>query len=220
MKDTTVDTIWAHYSALLQKLPKSLADQTLFTGGTAAYLFGSDRPFSDDYDVMVPKSAMPVLKKYLNLDFAYNKHKPIFHSLVAHFQEGSSTYDFIVESIVEPYPLKHEFPFFLTDEIIQRREKVSMGKYSFLCIPKELLVLIKLLAGRGKELGKYDLYDVHCILEQNDDFDLLFFTQLMARFCQPFEKSIPLFFEHALHIQEVLHNTRIEKMLSVLERLQ
>ena len=46
-------------------------------------------------------------------------------------------------------------------------------------------MLIKLLAGRGKELKKYDLYDAQKILEKNKDFDFTFFGQLIRQCCPP-----------------------------------
>jgi len=201
------------YNALMERLPEEVRSGFLLTGGAAAFLYGSDRPFSHDVDLMVSKEEMPRLQKLLGLEFGVHKSKPVFHSEKAILQEGGHSYDLIAESIVEPEGQNVSCAFKITPEIEQRKRVLSLGGQKIALIPKELLVLIKLLAGRERTLGKYDLYDARKIVESSPDFDWTFFKELVRNFCQPLKKTIPILVAHAGQLKSI-------RLLEVLESLQ
>jgi len=183
--------------ALLKRLPEDMQGQVLLTGGSAAFLYGSDRPFSHDMDFMVPSDKVEELKKTLGLEFTRHTKKPVFHSFKAVFEEGGRSYDLIAESVIQPTGQSAGFGVRLTDEILQKKESVMVEGQILYLIPKELLVLIKLLAGRGDELGKYDLYDVRKIMEASRDFDFGFFKKMILEFCQPLKDALPILIANA-----------------------
>ncbi|MFH0838473.1 MAG: hypothetical protein V1880_04385 [Patescibacteria group bacterium] len=187
--------------ALLQRLPESLHGEVLLTGGGAAFLYGSDRPFSHDMDFMIPADRVEELRNALGLEFTRHTKKPVFHSLKAVFEEGGRSYDLIAESVVGPAGQSAGFSIRLTDEILQKKKSVMADGQTLYLIPRELLVLIKLLAGRGEELGKYDLYDVRKILEAGQDFDFDFFIKLIGEFCRPLKDALPILTEHAKEVK-------------------
>ena len=105
--------------------------------------------------------------------------------------------------------------FHLTDGILKKKGKcVYRGKTVYL-VPKELLVLIKLLAGRGKELKKFDLYDVEKMLEVKD-FDFTFFKKLISLFLKPLELSVPLLIKNARRLK----NQKEKNVISLLNLLE
>lgn len=177
---------------LKKRLPKALHNELLLTGGAAAFLYGSDRPFSHDMDFMIPKKRISDFEKTLELKFERHTKKAVFHSLKGVFEVGSNSYDLIAESVIEPENKAFRCSICLTEEIIRRKTTLKIDKSTIYLIPRELLVLIKILAGRGLELGKYDLYDAQKILESFPDFDFVFFKKLACQFCSPQEKILPV----------------------------
>lgn len=174
------------YWKLMEALPKKLGGRLLLSGGTAAMLMGSDRPFSDDLDFMAPEELREELEKALELKFGMNTKKPVFHSLAAHGKTGKMTFDVILRSVVQPAGWEDAFTFRLTPEL-EKAAWVYRGKdgHPIRCVPRELLVILKLLAGRGKELKKYDLYDVECILKNHPDLDEKLFRVIIKTFGKP-----------------------------------
>jgi len=72
------------------------------------------------------------------------------------------------------------------------------------------------LAGRGKELGKYDLYDVEKILEKNKDFDFGFFASLVKNFCKPMKTALIILRHHAEGLKGSKPIKNLRKTLSTL----
>jgi hypothetical protein len=236
-------TIIKKYEAFLHGLPKHLRGKCLLTGGSAAFLYGSDRPFSDDIDFMIPEKtikqfekAHPIrfearkhrwamhenkelikkLESHFQIHFAYRKNKPVFHSLAASITVEGISYDVVAKSVIEPFGAGHQFNLSLTPEVMKKRRTFKRGAHRIVCIPKEWLVLTKLLAGRGKELGKYDLYDVEKILERNEDFDFGFFARLVKDFCKPLKTGLVILDHHAKRIKDSKGARLLRQCLSTL----
>lgn len=180
-----ISEIYSHYRKFLNKIPPNLHDQMLLTGGTVAFLLDSDRPFSNDLDFMVAEEHRKELEDVLKIKFSINKKKPVFHSLAGHLKIGTMNYDVILNSVIEPVGSGMSFEFRITPKILARKmvimvsEKDSKKMY---CVPRELLLIMKLTAGRGQELGKYDLYDAHCILKSHQKIDREFLLELIREF--------------------------------------
>jgi len=206
--------------ALLEKLPAKERKSVLLSGGGAAFLFGSDRPFSYDYDFEVSKKISHELRNHLGARFFYHRKKPIFHSLKAEVDIDDDNYDLIAETVVQPPGRRDSYIFYLTDEIVRKRAVFKAGGKTIYCVPKELLLLIKLLAGRGKELNKYDLYDAQKILEKNKDFDFIFFKKLIKEFLKPLTLSVPLLLKNAKRIPASKKSKNITSLVSVLEKFR
>jgi hypothetical protein len=207
-------------SAILDKLPKDMKGSFLLTGGSAAFLYGSDRPFSNDIDFMLPRELAPDMRVVFDARFTYHKNKPVFHSFKTSAEIEQTSYDLIAESIVQPAGRRDMYCFHLTDEIIKRKTHFSSGGKSVFCVPKELLVLIKLIAGRGEEMKKYDLYDVQKILTTAKDFDFKFFDELIKTFCNPVVLSAPLLLKNAKKILAVKKGKNITSLVSDLGKLE
>jgi hypothetical protein len=207
-------------SAILDKLPKDMKGGFLLTGGSAAFLYGSDRPFSDDIDFMLPRNMAPEMRVVFDARFTYHKNKPVFHSFKTSVNIKKTSYDLIAESIVQPAGRREAYCFYLTDGIMERKKKFSYQGKSVFCVPKELLVLIKLLAGRGEEVKKYDLYDGQKILAAAKDFDFKFFNELIKTFCHPVALSAPLLLKNAKKISAVKKNKNITSLIRDLEQIQ
>lgn len=217
MEPKTKNKIFKKALVFLDSMPKKWSQKCLLTGGSAAFLYGSDRPFSDDIDFMVPKNGISGLEKKLNIKFSFRKHKSIFHSLAASVLKNKISYDLVAESIVKPQSANHKYGFFLSPDIFRRKTGFIRGNQTLNCIPKELLVLIKLLAGRGKALGKYDIYDAQKILEKNKDFDFKFFGQLIQNYCKPAKTAIVILRQHAKTLGK---SKNVRAFLSYLNSLQ
>jgi len=200
-KSETEKLISQKAAKFLSSLPVKIRKTLLLTGGGAAFLYGSDRPFSNDIDFMVPKESIPTIEKVLKATFEYRRKKPVFHSLVCSAETDGTSFDLVAESIIQPDPKGPEYAFRLNQPIIKKSVVFKIGQKSIACVPKELLVAIKLMAGRGRELGKYDLYDLSRILEKNPDFDFGFFGAIVSDFCAPLKSSLPLLVKNAKKAQ-------------------
>jgi len=185
----------------LGSVPTALRKSFLLTGGSAAFLYGSDRPFSNDIDLIVSFEKLKAIERAIGVTFAYRKKKPIFHSLAASVEIGKTSFDLMAESVIQPVIKGKAYAFRATPEIRRKKVVFHFGKHTIACLPKEMLVTKKLLAGRGEEVGKYDLYDVKAIVENNDDFDYDFFKKIVRTFCRPLKSSLPVLIRHAKKIQ-------------------
>jgi len=202
--------------ALVNTIPAKLRNKLFLTGGTAAFFYGSDRPFSNDLDYMIPKNKITNFEKALGLKFSYHKTKPVFHSLKAIIDISGTTYDIVAESILQPGNKGDEFVFYLTDKIAHHSCAFSSSNAVFKCIPPELLVLIKLISGRGKEFGKYDLYDV-CSITENEKLDFDFLEDLIREFC---EGALPVLIKNAKKAEEECQCGKMRKIIDFLELFQ
>lgn len=211
--DQTSKEIATSFATLLSRIPEGMRERLLLTGGGAAYLYGSDRPFSHDMDFMIPMNRTKELHEVLGLEFKVYAGKPVFHSLKAVFEENGQSYDLIARSVIEPDETDISCAFELTPEIDGKKSVLSVDGQTLHLIPKELLVLIKLLAGRSQELGKYDLYDARMILEKNADFDYEFFKKLILESYQPLEDVLSVLMAHAGKVGNI-------RLLEALESLQ
>ncbi|PIZ72970.1 hypothetical protein COY07_02535 [Candidatus Peregrinibacteria bacterium CG_4_10_14_0_2_um_filter_43_11] len=180
-----IETIIKHHQKLTDSLPEQLRGRLFLSGGTAALIMGSDRPFSNDLDFMAPETLREKLEDALELNFSVNTKKPVFHSLAAHGKVDEMTFDVILESVVKPDGQKETFTFHLTPELEQGAWTYIANGYAIKCVPRELLIVIKLLAGRGKEWGKYDLYDAECLLKKQSDLDEGLFRYILKTFGTP-----------------------------------
>lgn len=211
----TGSQIYQKYASFISKIPETLRNQMLLTGGAAAYLLGSDRPFSNDMDFMAPVELQSNLEKSLNIIFVESTKKPVFHSFAGHLKFGGTDYDVVLRSSIQPLGYAETFTFYLTPEILKRRlsispcETISANKLFsshfttgiIHCVPAEFLVLKKLLAGRGKDLNKYDLYDSHCILTHQKSFDYDYFFSLIETFCPSSDTAIDILIDRL----EIIH---------------
>jgi len=210
--------IFKKCSEFLGHLPSEERKSILLTGGGAAFLYGSDRPFSYDYDFEVPRRMSYELRRTFGSRFYFHRKKPIFHSLKSEVEIGDTLYDLIAESVIQPPNRREHYCFYLNDEIMKKKKGFSYKGKKIYCIPKELLVLIKLLAGRGKDLKKYDLYDVEKILSIQKDFNFTFFKKLVKEFCRPLTLSVPLLLKNAKKIP-VKKNKNLRLLVVNLEKL-
>lgn len=166
-------------------------DKLLVTGGSAAWLHGSVRPFSDDYDFMVDRETRTFLEKEKGITFTRNAQKPVFHSLLAPVPGMGSSVALIAESVVLPASLpgvEYRFAWapFLSDGI----GSFTFGGATINVVPVELITVIKLLAGRGSDLGKYDLEDAAAMLAHAPTFDTHLALGIIDRFCQPMDETL------------------------------
>lgn len=177
----------------------------LVTGGSAAWLYGSVRPFSDDYDFMVDQETRMVLEKEKGIVFTRNAHKPVFHSLLANVPGMDRPVALIAESVVLPPSLpgvecRFEWAPFLTDGI----RSFSFGEQTVNVVPVELITVIKLLSARGVELGKYDLDDAAAMLAHAPTFDTHLALGIIDRFCQPRDEVLPLLLANLNKARDIL----------------
>lgn len=211
----------AEADALIKSaLPEDLRATLVLTGGSAAFLYGSDRPFSHDFDYMLPKASVEEIDSILGIEFAYNIKKKIFHSFKAVYEKEGMSFDLISESIVQPLGCDAEFTFFLSDNVIRRVIDIEYKEKTISVIPKEFLTLIKLLAGRGEDLGKYDIYDVYKVISMNKDFNFDYMKDLVMEFCRPLNIAIDILIANAYKTGERYGNKSVRPLLEVLKSIQ
>ncbi len=157
--------------ALMETLKKaSDAGIDLYlTGGTAAAVYaGETRPLSLDLDFFVHPDAKEKIQRVFGGSFKYFGEKKLFKSdkLVGKASNGVDL-DFIAEQNIVPDETSPEGKITLCLNDFARSkscENEFMGE-KIKVLPPELVVVAKLFAGRGKELGKYDLDDSKAVIE-------------------------------------------------------
>ena len=216
-KKTIEKRILKQYLLFLGSVPKALQKSFLLTGGSAAFLYGSDRPFSDDIDFVVSYEKWKEIGKAVGVSFVYRTKKPIFHSLAASVLIGKTSFDLMAETVIQPVANGKSYAFRSTPWIRRKKVIFHIGNHTIACIPKEVLVTKKLLAGRGVEVGKYDLYDVRAILEKNDNFNFGLLKKTIRTFCKPIKSSLPILIGHAKKIR--LDYPKCEAIQALLDSL-
>lgn len=100
-----------------------------------------------------------------DLNYVENREKPVFHSLKIQSETESNSgarieLDVIAISRVQPDSSGFTFEFVVDDYLyFHRRSVVLPSGRTLPVVCPELLLIEKLVAGRGQELGKFDLYD-------------------------------------------------------------
>lgn len=141
------------------------------TGGISAALLsrdswpGEERPLSRDLDFLVPgdKESRAALEQEFGGSFIVNKKKAIFQSdkLMAHASNGVQL-DFIAcSNIVHP---DAELSVRLDALPSVRGETEDFLGAEVSTLPPEVVIIQKLFAGRGIDLGKFDLKDAESII--------------------------------------------------------
>ncbi len=146
-------------------------------GGIAAALYGARRPASLDIDWAVREGRLDQhrrIMKRLGVEGDYETHwqKATFHSdkISGKTQTGYDvdvSLDAIATSRVQPHEngFCYEFPLDGFLEFHRRDVLLPKGRRAHI-VPPEMLLVEKLVAGRGRDLGKFDLLDSLGILTQ------------------------------------------------------
>ncbi len=138
------------------------------TGGTAAAAYaGETRPLSLDLDFFVEPTSKARVQEVFGGNFRYFGEKKLFKSdkLMGHAGNGVDL-DFIAEQNIVPDETKPEEKITLKlGQFAKKKalERDFMGE-RVLVMPPEMVVIAKLFAGRGIELGKYDLADSEAVI--------------------------------------------------------
>ena len=215
--DNTEKIIANVTSTLFLSLSGDVSEKILLCGGAAAYLYGSRRPFSNDIDFLVDPSVIPDLQEAFKITFERFSKKPIFHSTKAPFEIEGVSVDFISESVIQPENIGAEFRFIESPFVQETKKKFTLEGVSIYCISSELLVLMKLLAGRGAEVGKYDLEDIYHVLLNAHDFNYDTFKKLFLEFCRPYSQAIPTLIRHAENLVAEYNGEATQRLLDFLK---
>lgn len=140
------------------------------TGGTAvaSYVQGV-RPLSLDLDFFVRKKDMSNVRQAFGGDFKPNPNKPVFKSLKLMTRAANGVdLDFIVRQTIRPDEQNPDLEIHLE---LDDRMRAQSGQTEWLdrpvsVVPPALLVISKLFAGRGAEVGKYDLADAAALIQK------------------------------------------------------
>lgn len=138
------------------------------TGGTAAAVYGGEtRPLSLDLDFFVHPEVKERVQQRFGGTFRFFGEKKLFKSdkLVGQASNGVDL-DFIAEQNIVPDETKPEERITLRLGQFAKKKALDrefMGE-GVLVMPPEMVVIAKLFAGRGIELGKYDLADSEAVI--------------------------------------------------------
>jgi hypothetical protein len=157
--------------ALVETLAKAKGAyiQLYLTGGTAAAVYaGETRPLSPDLDFLVEPDAKEKIQHVFGGEFRRFDEKKLFksHKMVA--KSGNDVQlDFIAEQNIVPDESRPQEKISLHLSAFTKKkscEKDFMNE-RVMVLPPEFVVIAKLFAGRGPELGKYDLADSGAVIE-------------------------------------------------------
>jgi hypothetical protein len=144
------------------------ANLIYLTGGTAVAAYtGVNRPLSLDLDFFVPKSLREKVVSAFGGEYVYFGEKPLFKSMkLVGVTNNGVELDFIETQTIVPDANKpNESIALMVDDYVslnaQERENEGV---KFKLVPPEYILLAKLFAGRGINIGKYDLVDCRSLL--------------------------------------------------------
>ncbi len=132
------------------------------TGGTAVAAYaGTHRPLSLDLDFFVFPTNIGELEEVFGGFFKTFSAKPLFksHKLVG--RSGSVDLDFITEQHIVPDEShsKDRITLQITPYVLEHAIETEYLGSRVSIMPPEYILIAKLFAGRGIDLGKYDLVD-------------------------------------------------------------
>lgn len=143
------------------------------TGGVSAALMSHEtwneevRPLSRDLDFLVPYTpeARSALEREYGKQFTLNRSKAVFKSdkLQAVASINGVELDFIASSNIV-----HEdasLSVTVTPFIAEHAQRENLFGVDVMTLHPALVAIQKLFAGRGKDLGKYDLHDASVLIE-------------------------------------------------------
>lgn len=138
------------------------------TGGTAvAAVAGTRRPLSLDLDFFVEPDSTGQLRDLFGGSFTTFDGKPLFksHKLVG--TSGGVDLDFIAEQSIVPDEAQRDqrITLRITPHILQHALQTRYLGSRVTTLPPEYVLIAKLFAGRGTDLGKYDLVDCKSLLD-------------------------------------------------------
>ncbi len=165
-------------------------------GGVSASLMAREawpteqRPLSRDLDFLIPNTpdVIAALEAEYGGQFKENKGKAVFKSykLQSHSAGNGVELDFIASSnIVHP---DAAVAFTATPLVLEHAGTEEFLGQEVRTLPPELVALQKLFAGRGLDLGKYDLVDAQALIESGR-VD----PQLFQRFLMDITGKLPEF---------------------------
>lgn len=163
-----------------EKLQSVGVDAYLMGGVGAAVLaparWPEDRPLSLDLDFLVADTD-EVKEKILAIwpgAFRRNETKPVFKSTKLLASDGRSfrtdngvELDFITESVIERDEGRMSLA--VTPDLGDRAVSAALLGEDVTVLPASMLVAQKLYAGRGADVGKYDLMDAATLIEAGAD---------------------------------------------------
>lgn len=140
----------------------------LLTGGTAVAAYaGTHRPLSLDLDFFVFPDNVRELEEVFGGSFKTFSAKPLFksHKLVGH--SGSVDLDFITEQHIVPDEsrLEDRITLRITPRVLEHAIETEYLGSQVRVMPPEYILIAKLFAGRGIDLGKYDLVDCKNLID-------------------------------------------------------
>ncbi len=155
--------------ALGETLERARQSQTppYLTGGTAVAAYtGVQRPLSLDLDFFVHPEQKEVLEATFGGSFKVFSAKPLFKSDKLVGASGPVDLDFIAQQSIVPddNQPQQRISLALTPHLQEHSVQKNILGYDVTVIPPEYLLIAKLFAGRGIDLGKYDLKDCESLL--------------------------------------------------------
>lgn len=155
--------------ALGETLEKARQSQTplYLTGGTAVAAYaGVQRPLSLDLDFFVHPEQKEVLEATFGGSFKVFNAKPLFKSDKLVGASGPVDLDFIAQQSIVPDDSQPQqrISLALTPHLQEHSVQKNMLGHEVMVIPPEYLLIAKLFAGRGIDLGKFDLKDCESLL--------------------------------------------------------
>lgn len=166
-------------SDVMKLLSENSVNNVYLTGGTAvALLAGEYREVSRDLDFFVSPDDKDSLESLFNGKFVEFKSKPTFKSTKLQSEKDGVELDFIVmQKIVVDFEGEElVLVIELDEDVIAMSSDIEVNGTVFRTLPIELIFILKLFAGRGLDLHKFDIVDCESLLKLDSfDFDKLRF---------------------------------------------